>query len=107
MNSKPVPLPTPEDLAAERLVAAVVSAIGGIQERLPNLAADDKNDPRVAGSYRGQSRMDRGAARCPIRGERRKSETGGSQIHLLHQQETFRQAPNRDRREREEILRLL
>ena len=43
MNTKPVPLPTPEDLAAERLVAAVVSAIGGIQERLPNLAADDKN----------------------------------------------------------------
>jgi hypothetical protein len=38
MNSK-LP-PTPEDLAAERLVAAVESATGGIQERLANLAAD-------------------------------------------------------------------
>jgi hypothetical protein len=39
MNAKSVPLPTPEDLATERLVAAVESAIVGIQERLPNLAA--------------------------------------------------------------------
>jgi hypothetical protein len=30
----------PEDLAAERLIAAVESAIDGIQERLANLAAD-------------------------------------------------------------------
>ena len=45
MNEKPAPFPTPEDLApehqaAEQLVAAVQSAIGGIQERLPNLAAE-------------------------------------------------------------------
>jgi hypothetical protein len=38
MNTKSVPPPTPEELAAERLVAAVESAIGGIQERLANLA---------------------------------------------------------------------
>ena len=43
MNTKSVPLPTPEDLAAERLVAAVESAIGGIQERLANLAADGQD----------------------------------------------------------------
>jgi hypothetical protein len=43
MNAKPVPLPTPEDLATERLVAAVESAIDGIQERLPNLAADTQD----------------------------------------------------------------
>jgi hypothetical protein len=40
MNAKSVPLPTPEDLAIERLVAAVESAIDGIQERLPTLASD-------------------------------------------------------------------
>jgi hypothetical protein len=43
MNAESVPPPTPEDLAAERLVAAVESAIGGIQERLANLAADGQD----------------------------------------------------------------
>ena len=43
MNTKSVPLPTPEDLAAERLVAAVESAIGVIQERLANLATDGQD----------------------------------------------------------------
>ena len=41
MNPNTLPPPTPEDLAAERLAAAVESAIGAIQERLANLAADD------------------------------------------------------------------
>ena len=40
MNAKSTPLPTPEDLATERLLAAVESAIGGLQERLANLAAE-------------------------------------------------------------------
>ena len=40
MNTKAVPFPTPEDLAAESLAAAVESAIGGLQERLANLAGD-------------------------------------------------------------------
>jgi len=40
MNAKSVPLPTLEDLATERLVAAVESAIGVMQEGLANLAAD-------------------------------------------------------------------
>ena len=40
MNARPVPILTPEDLATERLVAAVESAICGIRERLPNLADD-------------------------------------------------------------------
>jgi hypothetical protein len=43
MNAKSVPLPTPEDLATERLVAAVESAIVGIQERLANLAVDGQD----------------------------------------------------------------
>jgi hypothetical protein len=43
MNAKPVPLPTSEDLATERLIAAVESAIDGIQERLANLAADGQD----------------------------------------------------------------
>ena len=43
MNAKSVPLPTPEDLATERLVAAVESAIGVIQERLANLADDNQD----------------------------------------------------------------
>jgi predicted metal-dependent hydrolase len=43
MNAKSVRLPTPEDLATERLVAAVQSAIGVIQERLANLAADGQD----------------------------------------------------------------
>jgi hypothetical protein len=43
MNAESPPPPTPEDLAAERLVAAVESAIGGIQERLSNLAADGQD----------------------------------------------------------------
>jgi len=40
MNTKPAPPPTPEDQATERLVAAVESAIGGLQERLANIAAE-------------------------------------------------------------------
>ena len=40
MNTKSAPLPTPEDQAAERLEAAVESAIGGLQERLANIATD-------------------------------------------------------------------
>ena len=43
MNAKSVPLPTPEDLTTERLVAAVESAIGAIQERLANIAADGQD----------------------------------------------------------------
>jgi len=43
MNAIPVPLPTPEDLATERLVAADESAIGVIQERLANLADDGQD----------------------------------------------------------------
>jgi len=39
MYTKSVPLPTPEDLATAHLVAVIESAIGGIQERLANLAA--------------------------------------------------------------------
>ena len=40
MDTKPVPPPTPEALAAERLITAVDSAIGGLQERLANFATD-------------------------------------------------------------------
>ena len=43
MKAKPVPPPTPEDLATERLVAAVESAIAGIEQRLPDLAADGQD----------------------------------------------------------------
>jgi hypothetical protein len=43
MNAKTVPDPTPEDLATERLVAAVESAIAGLQERLANIAADGQD----------------------------------------------------------------
>ena len=43
MNGKSVPLPTPEDLATERLVAAVESAIAALQERLANIAADGQD----------------------------------------------------------------
>ena len=43
MYAKPVPLPTPEDLATERLVAPVESAIAVIPERLTNLAAEDQS----------------------------------------------------------------
>jgi len=43
MNAKSVPPPTPEDLATERLVAAVESAIAGIEQRLPNLATDGQD----------------------------------------------------------------
>ena len=42
MNAKSVPLPSPEDQATERLIAAVESAIGVLQERLTNLAADSQ-----------------------------------------------------------------
>ena len=41
MNAKAAP--TPEDLATEHLIAAVESAIAGIQERLANLAADGQD----------------------------------------------------------------
>jgi hypothetical protein len=41
MDAKSAPMP--EDLAAERLVAAVESAIGGIQERLANLASNGQD----------------------------------------------------------------
>ena len=43
MNAKSAPLPSPEDLATERLVAAVESAIAVLQERLTNLAADSQD----------------------------------------------------------------
>jgi hypothetical protein len=43
MNTRSAPTPTPEDLATERLVAAVESAIAGIEQRLPNLAADGQD----------------------------------------------------------------
>ena len=43
MKAKPVPPPTPEDLAKEQLVAAVESAIGAIQERLANIADDNQD----------------------------------------------------------------
>jgi hypothetical protein len=43
MNAESVPLPTPEDLATERLVAAVESAIAGLQERLANIATDGQD----------------------------------------------------------------
>ena len=40
MSTKSAPLSTPDDQASECLLAAVESAIGGIQERLANLPAD-------------------------------------------------------------------
>ena len=43
MNAKPVPHPTPEDIATERLIAAVESAIGVMQERFANLANDSQD----------------------------------------------------------------
>jgi hypothetical protein len=43
MNEKSTLLPTPEDLADERLAAAVESAIGGMQERLANLAHEGQD----------------------------------------------------------------
>jgi len=43
MKAKPVPTSTPEDLATERLVAAVESAIAGIEQCLANLADDDQD----------------------------------------------------------------
>ena len=43
MKAKPVPPPTPEDLATERLVAAVESAIAGIEQHLSNLADDGED----------------------------------------------------------------
>jgi hypothetical protein len=43
MNANSVPPLTPEELATERLVAAVESAIGVIQEGLTNLAADGQD----------------------------------------------------------------
>jgi len=41
IKSKPVPPLTPEDLATERLVAAVESAIAAIEHGLANLADED------------------------------------------------------------------
>ena len=43
MNTRSDSLPTPDELATEHLLAAVDSAIGGIQERLPNLADDGQD----------------------------------------------------------------
>ena len=43
MNANSVPLPTPEDLATERLITAVESAIAGLQERLATLADDGQD----------------------------------------------------------------
>src|SRR5580658_2122532 len=43
MNAKSIPPPTPEDLATEKLITAVESAIDGIQERLANLAANGED----------------------------------------------------------------
>src|SRR5580658_7218678 len=43
MNAKSIPPPTPEDLATEKLITAVESAIDGIQERLANLAAEGQD----------------------------------------------------------------
>jgi hypothetical protein len=43
MNAESVPLPAPEDLATERLIVAVESAITGLQERLANIAADGQD----------------------------------------------------------------
>jgi hypothetical protein len=40
MSTKSVPLLTPEDQATECLLAAIESAIGGIQQRLADLPAD-------------------------------------------------------------------
>jgi hypothetical protein len=40
--------PVPKDLATERLVAAVESAIDGIRERLTNLAADGQPEYKGA-----------------------------------------------------------
>ena len=43
MYAESVPIPTPEDLATEQLVAAVESAIAGLQERLANIAVDGQD----------------------------------------------------------------
>jgi hypothetical protein len=43
MNAKSVPLPSPDDLATERLITAVESAIDGMQQRLASLAADGQD----------------------------------------------------------------
>ena len=43
MSTKSIPLPTPDDLAAEELLANVESAIGGLQQRLANLATDPQD----------------------------------------------------------------
>ena len=42
-NEESDPLPAPEDLATEQLLAAVDSAIAGMQERLTNLATDGQD----------------------------------------------------------------
>ncbi len=41
MSAKLGPIPTPEDLAGERLMAAVESAIVGSQERLASIAGEN------------------------------------------------------------------
>jgi len=46
IKSKPVPPLTPEDLATERLAAAVESAIAAIEHGLTNLADEDDHTPK-------------------------------------------------------------
>ena len=56
MDAESGPLPAPEDLATDRLVAAVESAIGGIQERFANLAADGQDVKwSISGLVRNQN----------------------------------------------------
>jgi hypothetical protein len=43
MKARSIPPPAPQDTATERLVVAVESAIGAIQERLANLADDNQD----------------------------------------------------------------
>jgi hypothetical protein len=65
MNTKPVPLPAPEDLATERLVAVAESAIGGMQERLANFAADGHypRAPRDIGNHNNNDQPEYNGAR--------------------------------------------
>ena len=43
MRAKSTPLPAPQDRATPQLVAALESAVGGMQERLANFAADGQD----------------------------------------------------------------
>jgi len=65
MNTRPVPPPAPEDLAAERLISAVESAIGGMQERLAHLAADGHypRAPRDIGNHNNNDQPEYNGAR--------------------------------------------